>query len=71
MHAVYQLMYENVYGKTPPPRYGENAVTLPLDVDRPCFIHDHILRISYIYMVLGVYTRLIETIYLSLRAQVA
>ena len=31
-------MYENVYGKTPPPRFGENAVTLPLDVDRPCFI---------------------------------
>ena len=29
-------MYENVYGKTPPPRFGENAVTLPLDVDRPC-----------------------------------
>ena len=29
-------MYENVYGKTPP-RFGENAVTLPLDVNRPCF----------------------------------
>ena len=35
-YVVYQLMYENVYGKTPPPRLGENAVTLPLDVDRPC-----------------------------------
>ena len=35
-YVVYQLMYENVYGKTPP-RFGENAVTLPLDVDRPCF----------------------------------
>ena len=32
-------MYENVYGK-PPPRFGENAVTLPLDVDRPC-LHKH------------------------------
>ena len=30
-------MYENVYGKTQPPRFGENAVTLPLDVDRPCY----------------------------------
>ena len=30
-------MYENVYGKTPP-RFGENAVTLPLDVDR---LHKH------------------------------
>ena len=30
-------MYENVYGKTPPPRFGDNAVTLPLDVDRPCY----------------------------------
>ena len=29
-YVVYQLMYENVYGK--------NAVTLPLDVDRPCFL---------------------------------
>ena len=29
-------MYENVYGKTSP-RFGENAVTLSLDVDRPCF----------------------------------
>ena len=27
----------NVYGKTPP-RFGENAVTLPVDVDRPCFL---------------------------------
>ena len=35
-YVVYQLMYENVYGKTPPPRFGEYAVTLPLDVDRPC-----------------------------------
>ena len=25
-----------VYGKTPP-KFGENNVTLPLDVDRPCF----------------------------------
>ena len=30
-------MYENVYGKTPP-RFGENAVALPLDVDHPCVI---------------------------------
>ena len=30
-------MYENVYGITPP-RFGENAVTLPLDVDHPCFV---------------------------------
>ena len=30
-------MYEIIYGKTPP-RFGENAVTLPLDVDRPCFL---------------------------------
>jgi hypothetical protein len=30
-------MYENDYGKTPPTRFGENAVTLPLDVGRPCF----------------------------------
>ena len=37
MYVVYQLMYENVYGKTPPPRFGEYAVTLPLDVDRPRF----------------------------------
>ena len=37
-YVVYQLMYENVYGKTPPPRFGENAVTFPLDVDRPCFL---------------------------------
>ena len=29
-------MYEHDYGKTPPPRFGENAVKLPLDVDRPC-----------------------------------
>ena len=29
-------MYENIYGKTSP-RFGENAVTLPVDVDRPCF----------------------------------
>ena len=29
-------MYENVYGKTPP-KFGENAVTLPLDVDGPWF----------------------------------
>ena len=34
-YVVYQLMYEIVYEKTPP-RFGENAVTLPLDVDRPC-----------------------------------
>ena len=34
-------MYENDYGKTPPLRFGENAVTLPLDVDRPCFILNH------------------------------
>ena len=34
MYVVYQLMYEIVYGKTP---NMENAVTLPLDVDRPCF----------------------------------
>ena len=26
-------MYENVYGKTPP-----RFVTVPLDVDRPCFL---------------------------------
>ena len=29
-------MYENVYGKTRS-RFGENAVALPMDVDRPCF----------------------------------
>ena len=32
-------MYENIYVKTPP-RFGENAGTLPLDIDRPCFIID-------------------------------
>ena len=35
-------MYENVYGKTQPPRFGENAVTLPLDVDRPCFFDSNV-----------------------------
>ena len=40
-YVVYQLMYENVYGKTPPPRFVENAVTLSLDVDRPCFKRNH------------------------------
>ena len=45
-YVVYQLMYENVYGKTPPPRSGENAVTLPLDVDRPCFIFIYIYNIG-------------------------
>ena len=31
-------MYEHVYGKTPPRFWlGENAVTLPMAVDRPCY----------------------------------
>ena len=35
-------MCEIGYGKTPP-RFGENAVTLPLDVDRPCYL-EHCLQ---------------------------
>ena len=47
-YVVYQLMYENVYGKTPP-RFGENDVTLALEVDRPCF--NYKLSIHSIYFV--------------------
>ena len=38
-------MYENVYGKTSP-IFGENAVTLPLDVDRPCLYYNDILMME-------------------------